>query len=232
MLPVVGDLIARLDRLKIQHSHVVGHDWGGAIGAVLAALAPERVTSLTCLSVGHPAAFAAAGWEQRQKSWYMLLFQFPGVAEQWLSQHDFANLRAWSGHPEIDDVVARLRSPATLEASLGLYRAILPPESLLAPPADLPPIRVPTMGVWSTGDLAVTEQAMTATEGYVSGGWRYERIKRAGHWMQLDARASQQPAARLPREPAQPASSPRDSGHHRHGGPLVCCRRDDAAHPR
>ena len=43
------------------------------------------------------------------------------------------------------------------------------------------------MGVWSTDDIAVTEAAMTGTQRYVVGGWRYERIEGAGHWMQLDA---------------------------------------------
>ena len=154
---------------------------------MLAAVAPHRVRSLTCLSVGHPHAFGAAGWEQREKSWYMLLFQFPGVAEQWLAQDDFANLRNWSGHPDIDRVVSRLREPGTLAASLGLYRAILPPESLLAAPGALPPIQAPTLGVWSAGDIAVTEQAMTGTGRYAVGGWRYVRIEDAGHWMQLEA---------------------------------------------
>ena len=187
MLQVLGDLLGLLDRLGVPRAHVVGHDWGGAIGCMLAAMAPRRVSSLTCLSVGHPAAFRAAGWEQREKSWYMLLFQFPGVAERWLSQDDFANLRDWAGHPHIDDVVARLRAPGALTASLGLYRAVLPPESLVAPPGALPPIQAPTMGVWSTGDLAVTERAMTATERHVVGGWRYERVEGAGHWLQVDA---------------------------------------------
>jgi pimeloyl-ACP methyl ester carboxylesterase len=187
MFRVLGDLLGLLDHLGVPSAHVVGHDWGGAIGCMLAALAPSRVRSLTCLSVGHPHAFGAAGWEQREKSWYMLLFQFPGVAEQWLAQDDFANLRSWSRHPDIDRVVARLREPGSLAASLGLYRAILPPESLLAAPGPLPPIQAPTLGIWSTGDLAVTEQAMTGTGRYVVGGWRYARIEDAGHWMQLEA---------------------------------------------
>ncbi|MET1058480.1 MAG: alpha/beta fold hydrolase [Nocardioides sp.] len=187
MLQVLGDLLGLLDRLGVRRAHVVGHDWGGAIGCMLAAMAPGRVSSLTCLSVGHPAAIREAGWEQREKSWYMLLFQFPGVAERWLSQDDFANLRSWAGHPRIDEVVTRLRAPGALTASLGLYRAVLPPESLLTPPGALPPIQVPTMGVWSAGDVALTERAMTGTERYVVGGWRYERIEDAGHWMQLDA---------------------------------------------
>ena len=186
MLQVVGDLLTLLDRLGLREAHVVGHDWGGAFGAVLAGMAPSRVASLACLSVGHPAAFGTAGWEQRQKSWYMLLFQFPAIAERWLSENDFANLRAWSRHPDIEEVVTRLRDPADLTASLGFYRSILPPESLLVPPAELPPIQVPTMGVWSTQDVALTEQAITGTERFVAASWRYERIEGAGHWMQLD----------------------------------------------
>jgi pimeloyl-ACP methyl ester carboxylesterase len=187
MIQLVSDLIGLLDVLGAPQAHVVGHDWGGAIAAVLAALAPERVTSLTCVSVGHPGAFAAAGWEQREKSWYMLLFQFPGIAEHWLAADDFANLRNWSRHPDIDSVLAHLRDPASLTASLAVYRAILPPESLIRPPTELPPIQAPTMGIWTTEDLAITEQAMTATATFVDAPWRYERINGIGHWPQLDA---------------------------------------------
>jgi hypothetical protein len=38
-------------------------------------VAPERVDRLVAMSVGHPASSATL--EQREKSWYMLLFQFP-----------------------------------------------------------------------------------------------------------------------------------------------------------
>ena len=43
------------------------------------------------------------------------------------------------------------------------------------------------MGMWSTGDLALTEEQMTGSAAYVAGPWRYERIEGAGHWMQLEA---------------------------------------------
>jgi pimeloyl-ACP methyl ester carboxylesterase len=43
------------------------------------------------------------------------------------------------------------------------------------------------MGLWSTGDFALTEAAVTGTERHVTGPWRYERIEGAGHWIQLDA---------------------------------------------
>jgi pimeloyl-ACP methyl ester carboxylesterase len=184
---MVGDVIGLLDHLSIERAHLVGHDWGAAISWMTAALVPDRVASVTALSVGHPAAFRAAGWGQREKSWYMLLFQFPEVAERWLSADGFRNLRQWSRHPDIDPVVERLAEPGALAASLNLYRAILPPASLVEPPLELPPVQAPAMGIWSSGDLALTEVAMTGSAAHVAGPWRYERLDGVGHWLQLEA---------------------------------------------
>jgi pimeloyl-ACP methyl ester carboxylesterase len=182
----VGDLLGLLDQLDIEAAHVVGHDWGAAIGWALASLVPDRVRSLAALSVGHPAAFARGGLRQREKSWYMLLFQFEGVAEQWLSADDFANLRSWSGHPDLDSVAARLAAPGALSAALGIYRASLPPSTLVSPPPALPPVTAPTLGVWSSGDRFLLEGPMVESGSYVAGPWRYARVEDAGHWMQLD----------------------------------------------
>ncbi len=184
---MVGDVLGVLDALDIQSAHLVGHDWGAAIAWMTAALAPDRIASITALSVGHPEAFRAAGLRQREKSWYMLLFQFAGVAERWLSDDGFRNLREWSAHPDIEPVVERFTDPAALTASLALYRAILPPESLVEARAPLPPIAVPAMGVWSTADRALIEEGMTGSAGHVTGPWRYERVEDAGHWLQLEA---------------------------------------------
>jgi pimeloyl-ACP methyl ester carboxylesterase len=182
----VADLLGVLDRLEVSAAHVVGHDWGAAIGWVLASLAPDRVRSLAALSVGHPAAFARGGLSQREKSWYMLLFQFEGVAEQWLSADDFANLREWSGHPDADPVIARLAAPGALTAALGIYRDSLPPTTLISPPPVLPPVAAPTLGIWSSEDRFLVEGPMISSGSYVAGPWSYARVEDAGHWMQLE----------------------------------------------
>jgi pimeloyl-ACP methyl ester carboxylesterase len=122
---LVDDVTGLLDHLSIERAHLVGHDWGAAIAWRTAALRPDRVASVVALSVGHPAALRAAGWAQREKSWYMLLFQFRGVAEQWLSLDNFRNLRQWSRHPDIDEVVERLADPEALTAGLNLYALLL-----------------------------------------------------------------------------------------------------------
>ena len=184
---LAGDVVAVLDHLGVERAHVVGHDWGAALAWGIGSLVPERVDHLVALSVGHPAAFAAAGLPQREKSWYMLLFQFPDVAEQWLSADGWANFRSWSGHPDADAVVADLVATQSLTPGLNYYRANVPPRALLAPPPVLPPVQAPTMGVWSTGDMALTEEQMTGSGAHVAGPWRYERLQGPGHWMQLEA---------------------------------------------
>jgi pimeloyl-ACP methyl ester carboxylesterase len=61
------------------------------------------------------------------------------------------------------------------------------PETWVGPPVELPPVQAPTMGVWSTGDFALTEVQMTDSAKNVAGPWRYERLDGPGHWMQLEA---------------------------------------------
>jgi pimeloyl-ACP methyl ester carboxylesterase len=43
------------------------------------------------------------------------------------------------------------------------------------------------MGLWSTGDFALTEVQMTDSAKNVTGPWRYERLDGPGHWLQLEA---------------------------------------------
>ena len=187
MTSLVNDVLGVLDRLGIERSHLVGHDWGAALAWVTAALVPERVDHLVALSVGHPSSFREAGLAQREKSWYMLLFQFEGIAEQWLTNDGWANFRAWSRHPDVEAVIEELEATGALTPGLNWYRANLPPESLVAPAPELPAIQAPTLGVWSSGDFFLTETQMTGSEKYVANSFRYVRIEDTGHWMQLEA---------------------------------------------
>ncbi len=184
---LVADVLGVLHHLGIHRTHVVGHDWGAALGWVTAAVAPARVQNLVALTVGHPMSFRTTGFEQYQRSWYILLFQFPWVAEQWLSRHGWANFRRWAGHPDADAVIADLEETGSLTPGLNYYRANVLPKSWISPPVDLPAVEAPTLGVWASGDRFLTEAQMVGSEKYVRGEWRYERVDGAGHWLQLDA---------------------------------------------
>ena len=183
---LAGDVQAVLAAEQVSRAHLVGHDWGAALAWGLATFAPDQVDHLAVLSVGHPATFLRT-LEQRQMSWYMLLFLFPGVAERWLSEDNWANFRSWAGHPDTDQVIADLEATGSLTPSLNWYRANVPPESWVEPALMLPPVQAPTMGIWSTADGALTEAQMTDSAENMAGPWRYERLVGPGHWMQLEA---------------------------------------------
>lgn len=74
---------------------------------------------------------------------------------------DWANFRAWGRHPETDERIAELEANGSLAVGLNYYRANIPPERFLLSGLQPPPIQAPTMGVWSSGDFALTERQMT-----------------------------------------------------------------------
>ena len=76
---LVDDVVALLDAAELSRAHVVGHDWGGAVGWALAERHPERVRTLTVLSTPHHHAMAWAmrHGDQLRRSWYMAAFQLP-----------------------------------------------------------------------------------------------------------------------------------------------------------
>jgi pimeloyl-ACP methyl ester carboxylesterase len=183
---VIGDLVELLDEHGVERAHVIGHDWGAGLAWVLAALHPERVSSLAALSVGHPNASRPRSLESREKAWYQLLFQFEEAEELFL--RDGARLlREWlADAPDAERYVEELSEPGVLTTRLGLYRANLHPRNELDP-RPLPPVAAPTLGLWSTGERYLTEAAMIRSGEHVTGRWRYERIEGASHWLQLDA---------------------------------------------
>jgi pimeloyl-ACP methyl ester carboxylesterase len=186
---LLGDVIGILDAMEIGATHVICHDWGAALGWSLAAFLPDRVRSLAALSVGHPRSFGEAGLDQREKSWYMLLFQFEGVAEELLARDDWKLLRDWTRHhAELPRWISSLERPGALRAALNWYRANANPASAAAdaPGPPFPSIAARTLGLWSTGDAYLTEAQMVGSAPFVSGPWRYQRVEGASHWMQLD----------------------------------------------
>jgi pimeloyl-ACP methyl ester carboxylesterase len=185
---LVEDVIAILDAVELERAHVIGHDWGAAVAWVVAGLHPRRVDRLVAMSVGHPNTQRMPSVEQREKSWYMLWFQFEGLAEELLPRDGWRLLHEWTrGNGDVERYVRELERPGALRAGLNWYRANLSPLRELQPRREFPQIRAPTMGMWSSGDDYLLEGPVKRSGEHVTGGWRYERIDDASHWLQLDA---------------------------------------------
>ena len=185
---LLGDVLGVLDQAGVQRAHVVGHDWGASVAWALASFVPARVERLAILSVSHPTRYFASP-KQYEKSWYMLLFQFQGVAEQALQRADWQLLRALlGGARDLEAYLERLAQPGALTAGLNWYRANATPATIfgLGEPIAWPAIQAPTLGIWSTGDAYCNEDGFLGPQPYLAGPYRYERIEDAGHWIPLD----------------------------------------------
>jgi pimeloyl-ACP methyl ester carboxylesterase len=182
---VTADLMTALE---IPVADVVGHDWGANVAWTLAAWHPDRVRSLTAVSVPHPAAYTAAfraDPEQRERSGYIRLFWQAGKAEEVLLADDARRLRRMlsggeqeTGVPAeaIDEYVAVLSAPGALTAALNWYRA-------MSSDTRVEPVAVPTTYVWSDGDVAIGRTAAGACANHVTGDYRYVELPGVTHWI-------------------------------------------------
>jgi len=183
---VCADVLAMLDALGIPRARLVGHDWGAVVGWLLCMRAPERIEQFAALSVGHPAAFARAGILQALRSSYMMWFLVPGLAERSLMAGDFYVMgRFTTDRAQVGHWRRSFRDPSRMTAALNYYRANVPRGLGLV--SQDAPVRVRVMGVWSSGDPALGETQMRESARYVAGGFRYERIDGADHWLQVTA---------------------------------------------
>jgi pimeloyl-ACP methyl ester carboxylesterase len=181
----VADVLALLDAAGLAGAHVVGHDWGAAVGWALGAWHPDRVHSLTALSVPHPGAMTRAlvTSDQGLRSYYMALFQLPVLPERLILANEAAPLRRMlsrGGLPDaaVERYVRRMREPGALTAALGWYRAM--PWSARQ---GVGRIRVPTLHLWSTGDAFLGRAATEDTARFVDAPYRLEVLEGAGHWI-------------------------------------------------
>ncbi len=181
---LVEDAIGLLDTLEIDRAHVVGHDWGAAVAWQVGARHPDRVRTLTAVSVPHPQAFIAAlrtDDVQRAKSLYMRDFATPGYDEVLLADDATAMRVLFGDAPrpvDVDAMVAAAREPGALAAWLRWYAA-----QRLEDIADTPAVTVPTMHVWSDADQALGRAGAEGTAAWCTGPYRFEVLPGISHWI-------------------------------------------------
>jgi pimeloyl-ACP methyl ester carboxylesterase len=181
----VGDVLALLDAAGLESAHVVGHDWGGIVAWALGAWHPDRVRTLTALSVPHPAAMAKAmvTSDQALRSYYMGVFQLPFLPERLLLAQGGKPLRGMLRNGGLSretaaHYVGRMQEPGALSAALGWYRA-LPFQAR----DRVGTVRVPTLHVWSTGDAFLGRAGTEATAQFVDAPYRLEILDDVPHWI-------------------------------------------------
>lgn len=180
---LVADVLGMADALGAGRFHLVGHDWGAIVAWHVAARHPERLASLGIVSVPHPSAFARAldparATDQPARSSYIAGFKQPGaeaaMGEAFLRMAFEAS--GLAGH-DIEDHVRVLTEPGALRAGLDWYRAYDFERQ------SAPPIRVPTLFVWSTEDPALGRDGAEWTAEFVEAPYRFVVIEGGPHWL-------------------------------------------------
>lgn len=181
---LADDVIGIADAMGIDSFHLVGHDWGSAVAWVVAGAHPERVRTLTAVSVPHLAAYNAAlrdDADQQERASYIQLFRQPGKAEDLLLADAGRRLTAMYGDAVpiglVVRFVAHLAEPGALTAALNWYRA------MGADLAETPRTQVPTTFVWGALDQAIGRAGAEACGDYVDADFRFVELADTGHWI-------------------------------------------------
>ena len=163
-------------------AHVLGHDWGAAVGWNLAGRHPDRVATLTAVSVPHPAAHAAAlrdDADQQRRSGYIAVFRRPDAEDLLLAD---------GRPPAAGDVRPGRRAEAFVRAAHRAGRADRPAELV---PGDVPArprrarpghgARPRTSG--APTDLAVGRAAAEDCANHVAADYRFVELPGVSHWV-------------------------------------------------
>jgi pimeloyl-ACP methyl ester carboxylesterase len=189
---LVDDVFGMVDAFDAETFHVVGHDWGAAVAWAVAGRESaenlERVTTLTALSVGHPAALNQArsdpNSDQGERSGYIDFFQRPG-SENAILANDASVFRGIFGGvvepAQVDAYLDTLGTPEALGAALNWYRAID-----LGAVTDQS-VTIPTLFMWSTADSALGPDQAEATADFVDARYSYVVLEGVSHWIPDEA---------------------------------------------
>lgn len=185
------DIAALIEQAGLGPVHLVGHDWGSGVAWAVAANHPELLRSLTAVSVPHPTAFLLSMLSSSQilLSWYMMVAQLPFLPEYLVRQKDgfFHHMLRRSGQSSAGALrdIEILRRGNTASTAVNYYRAI--PYAMLQLPVLSKSVSVPTLQVWSDGDIAVGRKGHELSRKFVKGPWKLVELEGVSHWIPEEA---------------------------------------------
>ena len=201
------DALDLAEALGWERFAVAGHDWGGRAAYLMAALAPERLTSLAALAIGYAprGRFATPGFAQSRLWWYQWFMTTEGGAAAVRQDPvGFARIQwdSWSPAGWFDDatfaaVAESFRNPDWPAVTLHGYRSRWQPEPLdprYAPLRDridaTEILAVPTLMIQGGADACDPPDRSEDQQGCFSSGYRRLVLEGVGHFPMREAPAA------------------------------------------
>ena len=187
---LVSDVVAVADAVGFDDFHLVGHDWGSAVGWGTVFQHAERVRSWTGMAIPHIGAFVkgvVSDPDQQKRSSYFSILRKPMLAEF---------LMTYNGQSRLDKLLARLpeeqrneylgilAEPGALTAALNWYRSLDTVQIATSGSLDLE-VQTPTLFIWGNQDGVVARSSVESQRPYITGPFREMELD-AGHGLLLD----------------------------------------------
>ncbi len=190
---LAGDVNALADACGFRRFALAGHDWGGLVAWWVASFHPDRVAKLAILNAPHPGvvqAYMKRHPGQWLRSYYVAVFQLPGLPERMLLANGAVALRralTTTSRPgtfpaaTLDRYTREWTRPGAMTAMLNWYRALM-----RLPRRDPPRVAMPTLILWGCRDHALQPGLAEASLALCDDG-RIRWFPDTTHWIQHES---------------------------------------------
>jgi pimeloyl-ACP methyl ester carboxylesterase len=189
---MADDVLAVLDELGIERVKLVGHDWGGWIGFLLALRAPERIERYLSLNILAPWTSTRAMAPHLWRFWYQWMVSSPVIGQRLHTSGKFIPkvLVGGSVRKEVWDSATihafsdTFTQPARAQAAVQTYRTFTlreTPKMVRGLYADAH-LTVPTRLVFGTSDFVLRPEALKGFERHADD-MQVELVPNCGHFI-------------------------------------------------
>jgi pimeloyl-ACP methyl ester carboxylesterase len=191
-----SDIAELIPKLGFDKAYIIGHDWGGAISWIFAALYPTLTEKLIILNCPHPMDMIVGLKKPSQmlKSWYILYHQLPLLPELiyriTLKLFFTLFMKGWMHNKQnfteedLNEFVNAYKQKGALKNSINYYRAMVQraPNKLVFKNK----IKSPTLLIWGKKDKALGIELSYGTHKHVNAPFELKYIENCSHWTQND----------------------------------------------
>lgn len=186
---VASDLLALLDQLGLRRVVLVGHDWGGFVGYLLALREPQRFSAYLALNIAHPWQRLPAVLPHLWRFYYQPPIAFFGERLQRDTELVYRAIRGSLFDParvsrtDVRWFSERFRDPVCARAGRDTYRTFLLQElPAAARRGETRRLSVPTRALFAVGDTA-QHWSMASAHTARADDYQLELVADCGHFI-------------------------------------------------
>jgi pimeloyl-ACP methyl ester carboxylesterase len=204
-IALTQDAIDLVNGLGIEHFAVVGHDWGARAAYTLAALFPERITTISALALAYQprGVFKIPSFDQSRRFWYQWFLSVDsGLAKVHEDPVGFARIQwetwsppGWLDETEFSKTAEDFSNPDWVNITANAYRFRWREgeawdsryDSLQRKLQEIEVLSTPTLMIQGRSDFCDPPSESEGLEGYFKAGYHRMLLDGVGHFPHREA---------------------------------------------